>query len=772
VIAVLAGAISTLFGKSLQVHDPSFPYPQVVFVVVGIGIAAAWGLGPALSLVCVGAFVLSPLVLHSSLLGLRIGPPLTLGGIVGAFAGGLIGTLICVITTMAVKRRTEVIATRAELARSAARTRALLEQSSDLTVVLDVAGHVLYASPSTARILGYAPEGLGDQDVFTLLHPDDLARLRGHWERVVQHAGQRGELVQVRFRHADGSWRVLETITNNRLDDPHVHGIIVNGLDVSERVQAQEELRASEQRFRALVQESPVGMMIVNAAGICESVNPALCAISGYDTDELIGRPSTMTVPPAPGFAEHVAQGTSVEYEYEVPAKGGRLLTLLSAGIPLTDVAGQPKHAFFIVDITDRKRAEQEQTRATEAMAAVSAALGSTLALSDLYGLILQQTAKVLPLDHAQILALDEGWLSVVAHYGEPSLPSGTRLFPIPAALPPWMRIQQGRPALIPDTADEPAWRDVPPRVGPNRLRSIISIPLMVAGELFGVFEIASATPNTYGDRHIQIATVFGDRITQALRNARLFEAEQQRARAAEELARLRSDFVSSVSHELRTPLTTIIGIAELLQHHWLQLPEGRKQQLLDRLAAAARRQNQLVEDLLLLSRLETGQPALQLRPVLLAPLVEQAARELGERFVGQHVNLDGAADLEAVADPAHFLRIVTHLLDNAAKYSPEGTPIFVSWAAEAATAVVRVRDHGPGVTEEMRQRLFTRFERVAGSPMRAGRIGTGLGLYLSRQLARAMAGDLDLEGTGPDGSTFRLRLPIHPAARATPTST
>jgi signal transduction histidine kinase len=100
-------------------------------------------------------------------------------------------------------------------------------------------------------------------------------------------------------------------------------------------------------------------------------------------------------------------------------------------------------------------------------------------------------------------------------------------------------------------------------------------------------------------------------------------------------------------------------------------------------------------------------------------------------------------------------------MMDNAAKYSPEGSPIIVWWGPEDDNGSLRVLDRGPGVPPHGRELLFSRFGRVPGSRMRAGRVGTGLGLYLGRGLAKAMGGDLDLESTGGEGSTFRLRLPL-----------
>ena len=219
-------------------------------------------------------------------------------------------------------------------------------------------------------------------------------------------------------------------------------------------------------------------------------------------------------------------------------------------------------------------------------------------------------------------------------------------------------------------------------------------------------------------------------------------------------------DMLAALGHELRTPLTAMLGYAELLEGRWEALGEGERRGYVGQIARSAERQRQLVEDVLLLSRLEGGALAARTVSIPLMSVLDRAIVDVAGVYPGQRVSLAGPPDLRTRADPDHLTRIVTNLLDNAAKYTQDGSPIHLAWVAEEDAAVLRVEDEGPGIPTEGRERLFTRFGRL-GRPLRGGRDSTGLGLYLSRQLAEAMGGTLDLEATGSAGSTFRLSLPL-----------
>ena len=367
--------------------------------------------------------------------------------------------------------------------------------------------------------------------------------------------------------------------------------------------------------------------------------------------------------------------------------------------------------------------------------------------------------------DHTCVLLYEKGWATVAASRGAVVQPDGTRVFPV-AAIDPVMAFGENwQPALIGDTAAI-RWIAVPPLVGRFAIRSAILVPLVLDGTVVGTFNVDSFTPHSYTEQHLAWAVALGQRVTQALRNVRLFQLEQERARSAEEVARLKDDFVASVSHELRTPLTAILGYAEILEARWAQLDDTHRLEQVRKIVQAANRQQRVVEDLLLLSRLEGRALAPAPARVGLVDLVRQARDEVQASYADQHIEFDERCDVHVLADPGRTLRVLVNLLDNAAKYSPVGCPIAVTCAVEDGMGVVRIRDYGSGVPAPGRERLFTRFGRVAGSHTRAGRVGTGLGLYLSRRLMEEMGGDLDLEATGPEGSTFRLQLPVLAAQR------
>jgi two-component system, OmpR family, sensor histidine kinase KdpD len=257
---------------------------------------------------------------------------------------------------------------------------------------------------------------------------------------------------------------------------------------------------------------------------------------------------------------------------------------------------------------------------------------------------------------------------------------------------------------------------------------------------------------------YIATAVVVSELATRSRRLAQQeVEAETLRQSDAAKTAILRA-----VSHDLRSPLTAIRASSENLST--LELAEADRDELFESIRIEVRRLERLVDNLLDLSRLEAG-PALrrpEVWPVDL--LVERALEQLGEEAGRVSVVVAGEPEIVR-ADAAQIERVLVNVLENALKFSSPTDAVEVSAARNPASVSIRVRDHGPGVLEADRERIFEPFERGTGSAT-----GTGLGLAIARGFAEANGGRLRVEPIAPaGGSVFVLELPVAEGAVVRP---
>jgi two-component system, OmpR family, phosphate regulon sensor histidine kinase PhoR len=228
-------------------------------------------------------------------------------------------------------------------------------------------------------------------------------------------------------------------------------------------------------------------------------------------------------------------------------------------------------------------------------------------------------------------------------------------------------------------------------------------------------------------------------------------------------LERVRKDFVANVSHELRTPITAIRGYAETLQAGALA-DAAAAPRMVDIIHRQAQRLGDLVDELLELSRLEGRDLRLHLTAVPLAPAVARAADAVRPRAEAKRleVTLEVPAELRAHADARAVEQVLLNLLDNAVKYTPAGGRVWVRGALEGGRCALRVSDTGLGIEARHLGRVFERFYRV--DPGRSRDMGgTGLGLSIVKHLAGAMGGEVQVQSTPSEGSTFTLFLPTSP---------
>jgi signal transduction histidine kinase len=251
--------------------------------------------------------------------------------------------------------------------------------------------------------------------------------------------------------------------------------------------------------------------------------------------------------------------------------------------------------------------------------------------------------------------------------------------------------------------------------------------------------------------------------VERLLRESERARAESEAARAEAETAnRAKADFLASMSHELRTPLNAIGGYVDLVDMGIHGSVTPAQHAALARVKASQQHLLTLINDVLAFAKVEAGQIELDVRPLaareiltsvepLVAPLAQAKRIELSIE--------DCDASLRVLADRERARQIVLNLVANAVKFTPAGGWIRLGCEADGARVAIRVRDNGPGIAPEQQQNIFDPFiqvDRRLSNP----REGVGLGLAISRDLARAMGGELDVTSAPGAGSTFTLRLP------------
>ncbi|HEV2146907.1 MAG TPA: ATP-binding protein, partial [Longimicrobiaceae bacterium] len=643
-----------------------------------------------------------------------------------------------------------------------------------------------WVGPGAGRLLGCA-DGLWTADAdfwLASVHPDDRAAAVARR----REAAARAEVHELEYRMTRGDGtvvRVRDTAGPGR--GGRLAGVLVDVTALREAEALEETVRA----LREAVDAVPVPVAGLDPEGRVTLWNRAAEQILGWNADEVVGRPWPLSPPGRrPEFEAFLRRalqggaaatlegfrrrkdGTPVEVSLTGAAVRGPDGEVCGAVVAVADVTERrtgerDREQLLILEQAARARAERAERRST-VLAYASELLHAAFDYSpDELRAILASLANLAVPTLADYCRIDEvrpdGSVVRVAlvHTGPAGhvAPEGFPADAGPGTHPVVRAIRTGEPVLVPEAgtqelrelfADGEARGGLPPGV-----RSVLVVPLSARGRILGALTLATAASRRRYDREdLLFAQDMARRIAMELDNVRLY-------RAAETAARLRDEVLAIVSHDLRNPLNVISFSSDVLLRAWAA-DGGRaaERRQVEGIALSAERMRRLILDLLDVARVEAGslpvEPAPEPAADLLLEALELHAPLAEEKSLVMRVRIPPDAP-PVLADHERVLQVLSNLLGNAIRHTPEGGAVVLS--AEAGERQVRfaLSDTGPGIADEHLPHVFDRFWR-APRARRGG--GAGLGLAIARGIVEAHGGSIWAESRPGEGSTFYFTLP------------
>ena len=313
-----------------------------------------------------------------------------------------------------------------------------------------------------------------------------------------------------------------------------------------------------------------------------------------------------------------------------------------------------------------------------------------------------------------------------------------------------YMRATRGRPAVI---------------VGPDnglRPQSSLAVPMAVMGRIIGTIEVQSYQPYAYRPEHGTAMSMAANLTAVAIENVRLLKLERTAREAAEESNRLKDEFLATVSHELRTPLTAILGWARLLEEG--SLDQNVAHQAIETIWRNAKAQAQIVDDILDVSRIITGNLYIDLHPIEVAPVVQNAINVVRPTADAKCIKIEAQIDNTPAVisgDANRLQQVIWNLLSNAVKFTSSGGRVQVKVSQANSAVEISVTDTGQGIRREFLPYVFDRFSQADSTTTRHHG-GLGLGLAIARHLVEIHGGTIRAASRGEgEGATFTITLPL-----------
>ena len=600
--------------------------------------------------------------------------------------------------------------------------------------------------------------------------------------------------IHVNIQGPDGLFGLLVGLSAGQRgftqDDTHFLQAIANVLAARlVRARAEQALRDSAERNRAIVKTAGDGILTIDEAGIIESVNPTVERLFGYSASEVIGQNIDRLIVEPDNEVDEQAElydNTSISKLNEKSMgrrKDGKLFPI-DLTISEMQLGGRRMFTNIVRDITERVHSTQAVARHLRQLSILNHILqvaSAPIGFERVLDVLLTEICEVFNADAADIHLMDTnvGLLYLLAHRGyDISEDEKYRHLSINDSL-------RGEATLkghvVAYTEPFPAnFQPLTEQI--TGVKAIAITPIWARGEIRGTLAIILWSERAFGEEDLALLEALGRGVGITIENARLYAEAQSYAETlklridertdelqkalvhAQSADRAKSALLNTVSHEMRTPLSSIIGFSSLILTRKPQLEKTLE--FASAINAEARRLSELINDFLDLQRIESGREVFHRTDVDLADLIRDVVRKHPYDETLYTVKLNLAAMPYAYADGNRIRQVILNLLSNALKYSPNGGEIAISLRRDGNEAVFSIRDEGLGLAPADMAQVFEHFYR--GEAAERLRIrGTGLGLGLCREIIHLHNGRIWCESQGQNlGSTFSFALPLRVTPR------
>jgi PAS domain S-box-containing protein len=654
---------------------------------------------------------------------------------------------------------------------------ALDHLSSACIYMKDREGRYTYGNRTSLELFKCSAREFKGSESARFFSPETAARLKAIDARVLEHGVETREEIEVEL--LDGSrrhfWEIKTPIRDGE-DGGRIRGLCGISTEITERKRAEAALRASEQRYRALFENRHTVMVLIDPVdGAIVDANPAAANFYGWTREELrrkkIGEINQL--PPAEMRQELNRAGPGQRNSFHFShcrADGTRRDVEVLSG--LIELEGRPLLYSIVHDITERRRAEREAATAQAETARLLAvaeqsrrALLSVVEDHQITERALRESEarfRTLVETAPEAIFIESGWNFAYLNQAAVRLFGASR----PDQLVGQPVIERFHPEFRARMAEH--IRRINSRR--NTVRNAEEAGLRLDGTVIDLD--VSATPFHYEGREAVLAFVRD--ITERKRtqaeivqlNLTLERRVAERTAELEAANKELEAFSYSVSHDLIAPLRAVDGYAQILREDYAAVLDAEGKWVLEVVVKEAKRMQDLVKDLLNLSRF--GRIPLDLQPLNMADLARQVGSELLVQSLGREIELKVLPLPDAQADVNLMRRVLTNLLSNAIKYSiqREKAIVTVSGSAVNGEAVYHVADNGAGFDMRYVNRLFGVFQRLHTNEEFEG---TGVGLALVKRIVQRHGGRVWAESREGEGATFTFTLPLplssHPPA-------